>query len=153
MTPELTRCESCGAPMKPQTDGRTRSCSYCGAEVQVAIDSTQIAAGLKLDTSNVDAFLHRLSESLEHGFGDLARVNREGGKVVLIELTLEPDQFVARRERQGVVAQHRRMVRGIALKTVTHPIDKWVVLLTDAIAVHANTSAEAAQALAQLRVR
>lgn len=153
MTPQASHCESCGAPMTPLTDGRTKSCPYCGAEVQVAIDSAQIAAGLRLDLANIDAFFAQLSSALETGFGDLALINRQGAQIVSLQLTLEPDQFVARRERHGVVAQHRKLVRGIALKTVTHPLHKWVVLLTDAIAVHATTNAEAARALAQLRVR
>jgi hypothetical protein len=44
------------------------------------------------------------------------------------------------------------MVRGVALKTTTHPLDKWVELLTRSIAVHVNTRAGVAQVLARLRV-
>jgi len=55
MTKQI-RCEECGAPMQPHTDGRRYKCGHCGSEKQVAIDTDQLAEGLRLDLSNVDAF-------------------------------------------------------------------------------------------------
>ena len=55
-------------------------------------------------------------------------------------------------EIDSVVAQHKKMVRGVALKTATHHVDVWVGLLHKAIATHVNTNAKAAAALAQLRI-
>jgi hypothetical protein len=71
---------------------------------------------------------------------------------MLFELDLDKDRFVAKHEGRGVVTQHKRMVRGVALKTVTHPVDVWVGLLAKALAAHANTSAQAVQILAQIKV-
>lgn len=146
-------CENCGAPMKLQGDGRTSSCTYCGAELRVAVDSGQLAAGMALDLANTDQFLSKLADALTVGFGARTKVQREGSRVMVIELSLDPDVFIARRDFENVVAQHKKLVRGIALKTTTHPLDRWVDLLTRAISAHANTNANAAQALSQLRIK
>ena len=145
------QCASCGAVMAPQPDGRTYACSFCHAQVQVAIDGQQIAAGMALDLHNADAFLARLAHVLTTGFAAYTKVQHHGGQIILLELMLEPDLFVAKRESHGVLTQHKRIVRGIALKTVKHPIGRWVEMLTDALATHANTSAHADQVLRQLR--
>ncbi len=46
--------------------------------------------------------------------------------------------------------RHKKMVRGIALRTETLAADRWVHLLTEALARHANQNARAAWVLAQL---
>jgi hypothetical protein len=79
-------------------------------------------------------------------------VHWDRGKIVKIELDLGKDMFVAVLDIDQVVGQKKKMVRGVALKTVAHPIDIWVGLLHEAIATHVNTNAKAATALAQLRI-
>lgn len=148
---ETSRCTNCGAMMKPQADGRTRACEHCGAQVQLAIDGAQIAMGLKLDLTNVDAFLSELARALHASLKDLTQLKLEGEKVISFEVNLDPDVFLVLRERTGVVAKHKKMVRGIALKTSTHPVDRWVTLLSKALASHANENARVAQILNQLR--
>jgi hypothetical protein len=148
---EQVRCTHCGAPMEPQADGRTLACPFCGAQVQVAVDGGQVAAGLHLDLSNAGAFLAQLAQDLHPHFGERSRLEMSSGRVVLFELNLDPDLFVARHEPQGIVAQHRKMVRGIALKTATHPLDRWVTLLSKSLALHANENARVAQVLARIR--
>ena len=137
--------------MTPQPDGRTYVCLFCRAQIQVAIDGKQIAAGMALDLQNADAFLLRLAQVLTTGFAEQTKVQHHGGQIVLRQIDLDPDLFIAKRERQGVLAQHKRVVRGIALKTVKHPLGLWVEMLTDRLAAHANTSAHADQVLRQLR--
>ncbi len=144
-------CERCGALMTPQPDGRTYACEYCGAQMLVAVEAHQIAAGLRLDLSNMDAFLTHLAQTLSQGFAERVQVHASGTYVHAIELNLEPDVFLARREAHGVVAQHRKLVRGIALRTETVALDRWVEMLTAAIARHANTNARAAWVLSRLR--
>ena len=146
-------CNVCGAPMTPQSDGRTYVCRYCNAQVQVAIEGHQIAAGMRLDLANADAFLAQLAAMLAAGFGAQTRVDAEGGRVVGLEVNLDPDVFLAHRESHGVVAKHRRVVRGIALRTATVPLERWVEQLTAALAKHANDNARAAQVLAELAGR
>ena len=50
--------------MTPQADGRTYACTFCRTQVQVAVEGHQIAAGMRLDLANVDAFLAQLAHTL-----------------------------------------------------------------------------------------
>ena len=150
---ELSRCNNCGAPLTQSgPDVRKGVCAHCGTELTVAIDSAQIAAGMALDLANADAFMSQLARSLAHAFGQRTKVHWGQQRIVKIELDLGKDMFVAVLEIDTVVGQHKKMVRGVALKTTTHPIDLWVGLLHKAIATHVNTNAKAATALAQLRI-
>jgi hypothetical protein len=146
----MVRCDNCGATMTPQYDGRLYTCAYCRAQVQVAIGADQIARGMELDLANVDAFLAQLANTLSQGFAEHARIQANGRVVMAIEVALEPDVFMVRREGQHAVAQHKKVVRGVALRTSTLPLDRWVELLTEALANHANTNARAAWVLAQI---
>ncbi len=146
----MVTCSRCGAPVAPATDGRTYGCKYCGAVTQVALDPAQIAAGMRLDLANAGAFLERLGHVLEAVAIERARVERRGVEVVAIELDMSPDVFLARRETGRVIAQHKRIVRGIALKTTTHPLDRWVEMVSAALASHANENARVGAALASL---
>jgi hypothetical protein len=148
---EQIRCQNCNAPMKPKEDGRTMACTFCGAEMQIAVDAAQLSAGLKLDRSNVDEFVHQLATALHHGMKERSKLQLEGTRVLLFELDLGADLFVVVRESGSVVTRHKKMVRGIALKTATHPIDRWVELLSKALASFANENARVAQVLSQLR--
>jgi hypothetical protein len=138
--------------MAPAADGRIHACAYCGAKIQVAIDADQLAAGLKLDAGNIDAFLVQLETVLAAALGHKLKVQRDGDTIVVLEINLDPELFVARRDAHGVVGQHKRLVRGVALKTATHPLDRWVVMLHRALAAHANENARLAQALTNLRM-
>jgi hypothetical protein len=148
---EQIRCTSCGAGMKPRTDGRVHACEYCGAEVQAAIDADQLAVGLKLDLNDVEAFVTGLANALHGSVGGRTKLSLDGARVVSFELDLSPDLFLVKREAHGIVAQHKKMSRGIALKTASPPLDQWVKLLTKALAAHANENARVAQVLASLR--
>jgi hypothetical protein len=145
------RCESCGAVMKPRPDGRIYGCEYCGSELQAAVDAEQIGAGLRLDLANAEAFMVELSRALHGHIGERTKLHTEGTRVMGFELHLEPDLFLVKREIHGIVAQHKKVVKGIALKTTTHPLDAWVLLLSKALAAHANENARVAQVLATLR--
>jgi hypothetical protein len=136
--------------MVPLGDGRTYACNYCHTQVVVAIDGQQIAAGMRLDLANADAFLAQIANTLATGFAEATRIQANGRQVLSIEVTLDPDVFLAHREAQGVVTQHKRVVRGIALRTTAVPIDRWVQMLTEALARHANTNARAAWVLGRL---
>lgn len=146
------RCEECGAPMRPHADGRRYVCEHCAAERQVAIDTDQLAAGLRLDLSNVEAFVTGLAASMLRALPDRTRVLHEGAQIILLELNLDPHMYVTRREPQGhFTAQYKKLVRGVALKTKVLALDEWVRQLTGAIAEHANSNAHLATVLAQLR--
>jgi hypothetical protein len=63
---------------------------------------------------------------------------------------LEPDGFLLRREGQHVISQHKKVVRGVALKSKDVPLQQWIELLAQALSRHANVNAQAGQLAAQL---
>lgn len=136
--------------MVPDADGRTYHCPYCKAHQQVAIGADQIAAGLAADLVTIDRFLFRLAQTLSQGFAEQSRIVAQGNVVHQIEVHFETEHFVVLREGQHAVAQHKKVVRGIALKTKPLPLDQWFQKLTDSLATHANTNARAAWVLGQL---
>jgi hypothetical protein len=136
--------------MTPQADARTYACAFCHARVLVAVEGHQIAAGMRLDLGNIDGFLGQLANTLHAGYGECTRIQAHGTYVQSIEVTVEPDCFIVRREGAGVAAQHKKMVRGIALKTSTLALDKWVDMLTKALARQASSNTRAAWVLARL---
>ena len=136
--------------MTPQHDGRTFVCPYCQTHVQVAVGADQIAAGMAIDLSNTDGFLAHLANALSQGWRERSRIVASGRTVMELEIDLEPEVFMARREGHQVVAQHKKVVRGIALRTQTLAIDRWYELLTQALARHANDNARAAWVLTQI---
>ncbi|MFT3842267.1 MAG: hypothetical protein QM723_35080 [Myxococcaceae bacterium] len=148
---ELVRCQNCNAPLKPVSDGRTTRCEHCGAEVRVAVGAEELAKGLKLDLNDIEAFVSQLAHALHAGMKERSKLQLQGTQVLMFELDLGNDMFVVIRESGSVVTRHKKMVRGIALKTATHPIDRWVELLSKALAAHANENARVAQVLSQLK--
>ena len=136
--------------MVPQFDGRVHACPYCRTQVQVAIGADQIAAGMNMDFSNVDAFLGRLAWTLKQGFFEHARIQASGNWITSIEVWLEPDQFIVRREGREAIAEHKKIVRGVALRTKRLPLDQWHAMLCDALARFANDNARAAWVLKQI---
>jgi hypothetical protein len=143
-------CKYCGAMMTPQRDGRTYKCRFCNTEVVAAIEAQQIAQGMQLDQAKLGDFLDHVARTVSRGFPDRTRVAAPTGRVETLEINLDKDVFVARRNGASIVSEHKRVVRGVALKTTAHPLDKWVELLTKSLAAHANTNANAAWVLSQL---
>ncbi len=136
--------------MQPEADGRTFACRYCGSRIQVAIDADQIARGMAVDLSNLEEFVQKLASALGQGFAEHSQIRAQGQVVHAIELRLEPDHFALEREGSAFVARHKKIVRGIALRTATLPLDLWFQKLTEALARHANQSSRAAWVLSQL---
>jgi len=136
--------------MQPAADGRLYHCGYCGTQAQVGIGADQIAAGMALDLSNVESFLAHLARSLQQAVPQQVRIEASGAHVIGLEVNLEPDAFVLRREGGRVVSQYKKLVRGIALKTKELPLAEWVEMLSQSLARHANVNAQAGALAAQL---
>jgi hypothetical protein len=136
--------------MAPEADGRTFVCAYCGSRIQVAIGADQIALGMAVDLSNLEDFVAKVANALSQGFAEHTQIRAHGRVVQAIELRLEPDHFSLERQRAGFVAQHKKVVRGVALRTATLSLDVWFQKLTEALAQHANQNARAAWVLSQL---
>jgi hypothetical protein len=117
----------------------------------VAIDEEQLGAGLRLDLSNVEAFMHGLAQQLRVALPDRTRILHEGTQVILIELNIDPHMFIAKRELQGgYVAQYKKLVRGVALKTKTLQLPDWVKQLVKSMAEHSNQNMHVAAVIASL---
>jgi hypothetical protein len=136
--------------MAPEADGRTFACAYCGSRIQVAIGADQIALGMGVDLSNLEDFVAKVANALSTGFSEQTQIRASGRVVHAIELALDPDHFSIERQGQQFVARHKKVVRGIALRTATLPVDVWFQKLTEALAQHANQNARAAWVLSQL---
>ena len=143
-------CDRCGAVMNPEADGRTFACAYCGSRIQVAIGADQIALGMGVDLTNLEDFVAKLANALSQGFAEHAQIRASGNVVHGIALALEPDHFALERQGQQFVAQHKKVVRGIALRTATLPLDVWFQKLTESLAHHANQNSRAAWVLSKL---
>jgi hypothetical protein len=139
--------------MQPGADGRLYTCGYCGTQAQVAIGADQLAAGMALDLSNIEAFLGHLAQGLARAVPQQVRIAASGGHVHGLEVMLEPDGFVLRREGQHVICQYKKLVRGVALKTKDLPLHQWVEMLTQALARQANVNAQAGALASQLARR
>src|SRR5450432_1677094 len=136
--------------MNPEADGRTFACAYCQSRVQVAVGADQIALGMAIDLSNLEDFVAKLANALSQGFAEHTQIKASGRVVHQIDLTLEPDHFSLERHGEQFVAQHKKVVRGIALRTKALPLDIWFQKLTEALAEHANQNSRAAWVLSQL---
>jgi hypothetical protein len=79
-------------------------------------------------------------------------VHKEGVSVLVLEVNLDPHMYVAKRNPSGagITAQYKKLVRGVALKTATHPLDRWVEMLMKSLADYANENARVAEALKNL---
>ena len=136
--------------MAPEADGRTFACAYCGSRIQVAVGADQIALGMAVDLSNLEDFVAKVANALSLGFAEHTQIRATGRVVHAIELALEPHHFSLERQGQQFVTRHKKVVRGIALRTATLPVDVWFQKLTEALAEHANQSSRAAWVLSQL---
>lgn len=136
--------------MAPEADGRTFACAYCGSRMQVAVGADQIALGMAVDLSNLEDFVAKVANALSQGFAEHTQIRARGRIVDAIDLSLEPDHFALERQGQSFIARHKKVVRGIALRTATLPLDVWFQKLTEALAAHANQNSRAAWVLSQL---
>jgi hypothetical protein len=139
--------------MQPQADGRTYACQYCGTRVQVAIDASQLAAGMAFDAGNLEASMAQLARMLLQAVPQRARAQFQQQWLMMLEVDLDKDKFIAVREGQQLVTRHQKIVRGVALKNATLTPDQWLAGLTRALARIANDDAKAAWVLGQISPR
>jgi hypothetical protein len=139
--------------MQPEADGRTYACPYCGTRVQVAIDATQLAAGMAFDARNLEASLAHLAQMLQQAVPERTRAQFHQQWLMMLEVDLDKDKFIAVREGQQLVTRHQKIVRGVALKNATLAPDAWIEGLMRALARIANDNAKAAWVLGQMGQR
>jgi ribosomal protein S27AE len=143
-------CPNCGALMAPSDDARVYSCRYCKAQLVAGVGAGQLARGMGVDLANTALAVGQIASYLEQVFPSRVAIERQGERVASFSLDMDTDVFVAKDERHGHVFQHRRMSRGVALRTTRLGLDRWVELLAQIVAAHASQSAQAARAAAWL---
>jgi hypothetical protein len=119
-------------------------------------DLDLLAASLRADAGDLDAFVEALAAKLESALPDQVVVERAGGlfggrkRVRRIEVTLGDQRYEAEPEWGRVTCRRRSVVRGIALKTQELDLDAWIAALSQDLVEEADRSERGRQALARL---
>jgi hypothetical protein len=123
-------------------------------ETDPGLLAASMAAGLGREAAgDRELFLSLLVEALAPALGERLQVERGGwlrrdGPIRRIRLDLEDDHFTLEVGKGGALAASRsRVVRGIALKTETLPVEAWLKAMTESLAEYARTHREALEAL------
>jgi hypothetical protein len=125
----------------------------------MADDLDLVAASLRADAADVDAFVEALAVKLEEALPGQVEVERRGGllggrkRVRRIEANLGDQRYEAEVDRGRVTCRRRAVVRGIALKTQELDLDAWIEALSRELVEEADRSERGRQALARLLER
>jgi hypothetical protein len=119
-------------------------------------DLDLVAASLRADAVDLDAFVEALAVKLEGALPGQVVVERRGGlfgggkRVRRIEVTLGDQRYEAELEGGHVTCRRRSVVRGIALKTQELDLDAWIASLSRDLVEEADRTERGRQALARL---
>jgi len=149
------KCGNCGAPLQTSADGRELSCAYCGVSERRAVDPARLFSALRAEAGSAEELLQGLARRLAEAFPDLSRLEWSGGflsakRVVAFELTTAEARFRLCKAPHGVQAERAEVVRGIAVKTATLPVDEWLGALSASLSSHAAENSRALEALQRL---
>jgi hypothetical protein len=93
-----------------------------------------LAASLRADARDLDAFLEVLAGKLSAAFPGNTEVDREGfrcrGSVKSISVSLGENRYRLERNSAGVTCLCARSVRGIVLKNEEFDLDDWITSLS-----------------------
>jgi hypothetical protein len=122
----------------------------------MAGDLDLVAASLRADAADLDAFVEALAAKLDGALPGQVEVERKGGllggrkRVRRIEVSLGDQRYEADLDRGRVTCRRRSVVRGIALKTQELDLDAWIAALSQDLIEEAQRSERGRQALARL---
>jgi hypothetical protein len=128
------------------------------AEEPESADIDLIAASLRADQSDLDAFVESLAVKLEEAIPKRVRVDRRrsglrGPKLVRqIEVDLGDQRLELRFDSGAVAARRAKLSGGIVLKSEQLDIDAWLAALGGALADEAKRSEITRQALQRLLI-
>lgn len=114
-----------------------------------------VAASIRADAADMRTFLEALAVKLEGALPNSVEVKRRGGlfhsskEVETLAVSLGDQRFELSKAGSGMEASVRRQVRGITLKTEEVGLDQWIDRLAKELHLHAESSAEARQAMAR----
>jgi hypothetical protein len=128
-----------------------------GDDLDARPDIDLVAAALRADLQDTRSFLEALAVRLEGALPGLTRVQRKRAGLLSrdrvvqrIEVTLGDDRFACEQGPRGVSAEKVHVVRGIALKRETVPVERWIEELAAALSTHAGALAADHAALQRL---
>ena len=122
-------------------------------------DLDLVAASLRADAADLDAFVEALAVRLEGALPGQVEVERKGGllggnkRVRRIEVSLGDQRYEADVDRGRITCRRRSVVRGIALKTQELDLDAWIDALSRDLVDESERSERGRQALARLLER
>ena len=113
-----------------------------------------LAASLRADARDLDAFFEVLAAKLSAAFPESTNVDREGirgrGRVKSVSVDLGELRYALERHSGGVTSLRARTVRGIVLKNEELGLDDWIDSLSHDLAVFAEQSERGRLALERL---
>jgi hypothetical protein len=119
-------------------------------------DLDLVAASLRADAADLDAFVEALAVRLEGALPSQVEVERKGGlfgggkRVRSIAVNLGDQRYEADVDRGRVTCRRRSVVRGIALKTQELDLDAWIDALSRDLVEEGERSERGRQALSRL---
>jgi hypothetical protein len=124
-----------------------------------SLDLDLIAASLRTDASDLDAFVETLAIKLEEVLPSGVRVERRRnglrGPKLVRRIAVDADglRFELRAENSDLDARCSRLSGGIVLKSESVDVDAWLAALGEALAAEARRSQTTRQALERLLLR
>ena len=115
-----------------------------------------LAASIRADASDLGTFMDALALKLESALPGMVRVEREGlpfkkeRRVKRIRIQIEDKLFEVYKSATGLEARLSHQVRGITLKNELLHLNSWISELSQHLARHAESSAEAHAAMQKL---
>ncbi len=113
-----------------------------------------LAASLRADAADAVMWMRVLGTKLAATLPARVTLHRGGmlhqGSVDALAVDLGTWRFALRSDRGQPIAERTHLVRGIALKTETLPLDLWLAALTEALAELAATGERERRAILQL---
>jgi hypothetical protein len=115
-----------------------------------------LAASLRADAGDVEAFVEALATKLEVSFPDRVEVERKGGRlggrkhVARMTVTLADRSFELEHDHADVTCLRRNVVRGIVLKSETLTLDEWIEELSRTLTQVAGDTERGRAALQRL---
>ena len=119
-------------------------------------DFDMVSASLRADTRDLAVFLDAFAAKVQPALPGLVWIEREGGlfrkehPVKAIRIQLEDKIFEVYRVGAGVEARLLHSVQGVVLKKEVVHLEAWINELSQRLARHAQSSAEARAAIERL---
>jgi hypothetical protein len=116
-----------------------------------------VAASLRADTTDLNAFVEALAVKLEGALPDSVRVDRRGGgllsrqkRVRRISIGMDEARYDLERNGESIEASRCNEVRGIVIKSERLGLDEWIDALSRELTNRAQQSERSMLALQRL---